>query len=296
MENQFYVKITSYSENKWYEGCKGKMFPIIDEKKSEYIVLVDIGMEGKVKKRDVDVWMRTKEFEFRKMLTLNRIYTCISKAWLEDEENGFFLPWGFDDVLNSEKKEKELELKTVVLKDGTKVTTYAPFPGFFQKQGMSSNKTQASQILEEAIKSMVDIQSINSPSPFSNNVTLTSGFIPLITNEPIIPKNILLEDMEFTFGQCLQTAIAKNSDYGGSNNDPYANFRNSTIAGVKVEQGILVRMSDKMSRIGTLLQKEAKVKDEAIEDTLMDLINYAAILKSYLKNNKDGSGDIQKEI
>ena len=102
-----------------------------------------------------------------------------------------------------------------------------------------------------------------------------------------IPRNILLEDIEFTFGQCLQTAIAKNSDYGGSNKDPYANFRNSTIAGVSVEQGIVVRMADKISRIGTLLQKEAKVKDEAIEDTLMDLINYTAILKSYLKNNKD---------
>ena len=102
-----------------------------------------------------------------------------------------------------------------------------------------------------------------------------------------IPRNILLEDIEFTFGQCLQTAIAKNSDYGGSNKDPYANFRNSTIAGVSVEQGIVVRMADKISRIGTLLQKEAKVKDEAIEDTLMDLINYTAILKSYLKNSKD---------
>ena len=102
-----------------------------------------------------------------------------------------------------------------------------------------------------------------------------------------IPRNILLEDLEFTFGQCLQTAIAKNSDYGGSNKDPYANFRNSTIAGVSVEQGIVVRMADKISRIGTLLQKEAKVKDEAIEDTLMDLINYTAILKSYLKNSKD---------
>lgn len=108
-----------------------------------------------------------------------------------------------------------------------------------------------------------------------------------IVSATSIPNNILLEDLEFTFGQCLQTAIAKNSDYGGSNKDPYANFRNSTIAGVSVEQGIVVRMADKISRIGTLLQKEAKVKDEAIEDTLMDLINYTAILKSYLKNSKD---------
>jgi len=45
-------------------------------------------------------------------------------------------------------------------------------------------------------------------------------------------------------------------------------------------------MMDKVSRISTLLEKEAKVKDEAIEDTLEDLINYTAILKSYLKQKK----------
>ncbi len=96
--------------------------------------------------------------------------------------------------------------------------------------------------------------------------------------------NILLEDMDATFKKCMETAIAKNSDYGGSTDDPYANFRNSTIARVPVEKGIMVRMMDKISRISTLMDKEAQVKDEAIEDTLMDLINYAAILKSYLKN------------
>lgn len=99
-----------------------------------------------------------------------------------------------------------------------------------------------------------------------------------------IEENVLLKDMRKTFEDCMKTAIAKNSDYGGSNDDPYANFRNSTIAGVPVEKGIMVRMMDKISRISTLMEKEAQVKDEAIEDTLMDLINYAAILKSYLKN------------
>ena len=98
--------------------------------------------------------------------------------------------------------------------------------------------------------------------------------------------NPLLRDMEKTFEACLATATRKNHDYGGSNNDPYANFRNSTIAGVSVERGILVRLMDKMSRISTLLDKEALVKDEAVDDTIDDAINYLAILKSYRKNNK----------
>lgn len=101
-----------------------------------------------------------------------------------------------------------------------------------------------------------------------------------------VVTNPLLRDMEKTFEACYATAVRKNHDYGGTNNDPYANFRNSTIAGVSVERGILVRLMDKMSRISTLLDKEAMVKDEAVDDTIDDAINYLAILKSYRKNNK----------
>lgn len=99
-------------------------------------------------------------------------------------------------------------------------------------------------------------------------------------------ENPLLQDMVDTFSACFETATRKNHDYGGSNNDPYANFRNSTIAGVTVERGILVRLMDKMSRISTLLDKEAMVIDEAVDDTIDDAINYLAILKSYRKRNK----------
>jgi hypothetical protein len=91
--------------------------------------------------------------------------------------------------------------------------------------------------------------------------------------------------MADTFSACFETARRKNHDYGGSNNDPFANFRNSTIAGVSVERGILVRLMDKMSRISTLLDKDAMVIDEAVNDTIDDAINYLAILKSY-RNQK----------
>jgi hypothetical protein len=100
--------------------------------------------------------------------------------------------------------------------------------------------------------------------------------------EQAIRNNPLLQDMANTFERCLSTAVRKNNDYGGSNNDPFANFRNSTIAGVSVEKGILVRLMDKMSRVSTLLDKEAMVKDEAITDTIEDAINYLAILKAYI--------------
>ncbi len=97
-----------------------------------------------------------------------------------------------------------------------------------------------------------------------------------------VQPNVLLDDMHQTFANCMQVAIKKNNDYGGSNNNPFANFENATVAGVTVERGILVRLMDKMSRISTLLEKEAMVKDEAITDTIEDAINYLAILKSYI--------------
>ena len=80
----------------------------------------------------------------------------------------------------------------------------------------------------------------------------------------------------------------KNSDYAGSK-DPYKNFRQCESLDIcSVEQGILVRMSDKMSRISTLIgeNKEAEVTDEKLEDTLLDLANYSVILKCFLENGR----------
>jgi len=57
----------------------------------------------------------------------------------------------------------------------------------------------------------------------------------------------------------------KNHDYG----DSFAKLRN------EFPNAILVRIYDKYSRLKTLIEgAEQKVKDENIEDTLMDLANY----------------------
>jgi len=78
---------------------------------------------------------------------------------------------------------------------------------------------------------------------------------------------------------------AKNNDYAGVK-DPYKNFRLCETLGVcSIEQGILVRISDKLSRVTTLLKSDIKVKDEKITDTLLDMSNYIDILKCYLEHN-----------
>lgn len=84
----------------------------------------------------------------------------------------------------------------------------------------------------------------------------------------------------------IKTVESKNHDYG-ENEDPFNNFRNCERLGIcSAEKGIMVRMSDKMSRISTLLDKPGKVEDEKLADTCMDLAAYALILKSLVEEGK----------
>lgn len=91
-----------------------------------------------------------------------------------------------------------------------------------------------------------------------------------------------LKDLETTFTDCLVIANNKNKDYANSD-DPFKNFKMSEQVGVDPARAILVRISDKLSRISNLLDREGEVKDERLEDTVMDCINYLAILKAYIK-------------
>ncbi len=101
-------------------------------------------------------------------------------------------------------------------------------------------------------------------------------------------NNMTTEDFLKRLGEIyndnLEIAKRKNADYAGTGN-PFKNFKLCEELGItSVEQGIMVRITDKVSRISTLLSKEAQVKDESIIDTLSDLANYAIILRIYIEN------------
>jgi hypothetical protein len=97
-----------------------------------------------------------------------------------------------------------------------------------------------------------------------------------------------MKGFEETLDKMLKTFKAKNTDYAGKG-DPFRNFKLCEQLGIcSVEQGIMVRMSDKMSRISNLLTNEAQVKSESIYDTLEDLSVYSIILKCYLEQKKGG--------
>jgi len=88
------------------------------------------------------------------------------------------------------------------------------------------------------------------------------------------------KQIEQTFKECLSTVKKKNHDYSGE--DALHNFKMCEEFGISAQKGILVRLSDKFSRISNLMDKENAVEDESISDSIDDAINYLAILKVVL--------------
>ena len=70
----------------------------------------------------------------------------------------------------------------------------------------------------------------------------------------------------------------KNADYGNSFSKTFEEFGLTSAA---------VRINDKNERFKKLIKQEAQVKDESIEDTLLDLANYSVLTLMELMN-KDG--------
>lgn len=103
------------------------------------------------------------------------------------------------------------------------------------------------------------------------------------------------EYIEFHKNFCsrmVDITARKNADYAGSGADAFNNFRHIgnmvQVQGVDmVAVGFLTRMSDKFSRIGSFIAKgELQVKDESVEDSLLDLANYSALFAGYLRDKK----------
>jgi hypothetical protein len=89
------------------------------------------------------------------------------------------------------------------------------------------------------------------------------------------------------FHDAASIVSRKNHDYAGDE-DPFSNFKGCEILGIATaELGILIRMSDKLSRTRNLLDNPPEVKDESIRDTLIDLANYSAILAALVESRAD---------
>ena len=78
----------------------------------------------------------------------------------------------------------------------------------------------------------------------------------------------------------------KNRDYAGNHGtEPFANFTRCEAMGIcNTEQGFMVRITDKMSRLSSFLDSgKMHVQDESFKDTVIDVINYMVLLAAYTK-------------
>ena len=74
-----------------------------------------------------------------------------------------------------------------------------------------------------------------------------------------------------------ETYESKNKDYGDSFSKQFQEYGLISSA---------IRLEDKLSRFKNLIKNEAQVKDESIEDTLLDMANYAILTVMELREEK----------
>jgi hypothetical protein len=117
--------------------------------------------------------------------------------------------------------------------------------------------------------------------PFESN---PSRFKDLHTPPHFRYPSTMDELMEFAtefFERCKKIAEARNRRYAG----PYDPFKNFRLGG---DYGVAIRMSDKVSRLLTLLHPSNTTDEdgESIEDTCVDLANYAMLLSGMRANER----------
>jgi transcriptional antiterminator Rof (Rho-off) len=85
----------------------------------------------------------------------------------------------------------------------------------------------------------------------------------------------------------------KGHDYSGEA-DTLRNVKTAEMLGIcTAEQGVVIRLGDKLNRLAQLTKPDAiaRVKDESVNDTLLDMINYSVLLLA-LRAEKADIGDL----
>ena len=97
-----------------------------------------------------------------------------------------------------------------------------------------------------------------------------------------------LEEFKALTDRMYEITKAKNSDYSGNSEEPFKNFTMvETMGFATTKQGFCTRMTDKMMRIaGFVKNGTLQVKDESVEDTLLDCANYCLLFICYLRSKR----------
>jgi hypothetical protein len=111
----------------------------------------------------------------------------------------------------------------------------------------------------------------------------------MVDERIVMNRTELLANHEVLCTKARELMKRKNSDYAGKRgNEPFANFTRCEAMDIcSTEQGFLVRLTDKMSRLSSFVESGVfEVKDESLEDTIVDIINYAVLFQSYVQSKK----------
>lgn len=103
--------------------------------------------------------------------------------------------------------------------------------------------------------------------------------------EPVLLHDAFIDQMLKNYAKGMDIVRKKNRDYAGDQKkDPLKNFRLVafiTNDRLTIEDGMLVRLCDKIQRVANLTVQDAAVADETIEDTMIDAMNYFNIWLTY---------------
>ena len=96
-------------------------------------------------------------------------------------------------------------------------------------------------------------------------------------------KNWHVEEIAKMYKKAISIVLERSKKYA-TEDDPFLNFRRgAAFANTTVEQGIMTRIGDKLSRLQNALEKgdDDAFTDESFDDTIRDLCNYFVILRNW---------------
>lgn len=87
------------------------------------------------------------------------------------------------------------------------------------------------------------------------------------------------------FSEMKEVLLRKGNDY--ANADRLSNFKLAGgICGLSPEQNCLSLIATKVARLGALLDSDSEPNNESIEDSILDLANYSALLAMIVYETK----------
>lgn len=92
-----------------------------------------------------------------------------------------------------------------------------------------------------------------------------------------------VEEIAKMYKKAISIVLERSKKYA-TEDDPFLNFRRgAAFANTTVEQGIMTRIGDKLSRLQNVLEKgdDDAFTDESFDDTILDLCNYFVILRNW---------------